>query len=66
MLEEVDKVACPDCQFKDVYGATDYHTFGGVELCSRCREVWRSYLESFVDRAVKAFPEIESFIRRET
>ncbi|CBX99537.1 hypothetical protein LEMA_P087760.1 [Plenodomus lingam JN3] len=55
-LENEDN--CPDCCFRESYGAETKHQFGGVQICSACREEWGRYMKSLPDRAVKAFPEL--------
>lgn len=61
-LESGDESSCPDCRFRESYGAETRHRFGGVEICRPCRGNWRAYLESFPERAIKVFPELASFI----
>jgi len=49
---------CPDCHFRESYGAEAQHQFGGVQICSTCRERWAIYMQSLPQRAVGAFPEL--------
>ncbi|ATZ52743.1 Bcaba3 [Botrytis cinerea B05.10] len=51
---------CDKCKYRESYGAELSHQFGGVELCSECRLSWRKYLECFVERATKVFPELKT------
>ena len=57
-LEASEDGACVHCQYRESYGAEARHRFGGVELCEKCKESWRCYVDSFPTRAAKVFPEI--------
>ncbi|KAF8210005.1 ABA 3 protein [Mycena galopus ATCC 62051] len=57
-LETAGDGNCDNCVHRTSYGAEDTHRFGGVKLCDDCRATWRHFLESFPDRAAKAFPEL--------
>jgi hypothetical protein len=57
-LDPSENECCKYCHFRESYGAEGRHRFGGVELCERCKETWRWYLESFPVRAANVFPEI--------
>ncbi|KAJ7496431.1 hypothetical protein FB451DRAFT_1018031 [Mycena latifolia] len=57
-LETAGDGNCDTCIHRAAYGAEDTHCFGGVQLCDDCRASWRHFLESFPDRAAKAFPEL--------
>ncbi|KAF7337041.1 Aba 3 protein [Mycena venus] len=59
ILETADDRRCETCLYPNSYGTeTPIHCFGGVQLCDKCKEEWRDFLESFPDRAAKAFPEL--------
>ncbi|KAH8585702.1 BcABA3 [Bisporella sp. PMI_857] len=58
LLEAAGDGHCDHCLYRDSYGAETTHCFGGVQLCDNCRASWRTYLESFPERAAKVFPEI--------
>ncbi|KAJ7828923.1 hypothetical protein B0H14DRAFT_3718267 [Mycena olivaceomarginata] len=62
-LETAGDGNCDTCIHRASYGAEDTHCFGGVKLCDDCRASWRHFLESFPDRAAKAFPELEDMTR---
>ncbi|KAJ6559528.1 hypothetical protein B0H19DRAFT_1288899 [Mycena capillaripes] len=55
---------CDTCLYRASYGAEASHRFGGVQLCDSCRVKWRGYLESFPDRAAKAFPVLVDMYRK--
>ncbi|KAJ7323945.1 hypothetical protein DFH08DRAFT_917006 [Mycena albidolilacea] len=57
-LETAGDGNCDTCIHRASYGAEDTYCFGGVQLCDDCRASWRHFLESFPDRAAKAFPEL--------
>lgn len=65
-LQKDEGKFCPDCRFRESYGAENRHRFGGVEICCPCRKQWRAYLETLQERAVKAFPELASVVARDT
>ncbi|KAF7343306.1 Aba 3 protein [Mycena venus] len=59
ILETADERRCETCLYPDSYGAeAPIHCFGGVQLCDKCGGEWCDFLESFPDRAAKAFPEL--------
>ncbi|EMD88486.1 hypothetical protein COCC4DRAFT_45899 [Bipolaris maydis ATCC 48331] len=63
MLEEADQAFCSECNYREIYGAPQDHTFGGVFLCSGCQQKWAKYTESVLERMTKSFPEAEETIR---
>lgn len=65
-LETAGDGNCDTCIHRASYGAEDTHCFGGVKLCDDCRASWRHFLESFPDRAAKAFPELGDMYTRGT
>ena len=60
ILEGSDTGTCVQCRHRLSYGAKSAGQFGGVELCERCRENWKDYVEAFPERAVKIFPVLRS------
>ncbi|KAJ7443420.1 hypothetical protein B0H11DRAFT_1748474 [Mycena galericulata] len=58
LLQTVGDGNCDTCRYRLSYGAETMQRFGGVELCDGCRVKWRSFLESFPERAAEAFPEL--------
>ncbi|PYH29892.1 ABA 3 protein [Aspergillus neoniger CBS 115656] len=55
---EADSQHCTQCVYRKAYGAQRAHCFGGVELCSKCRDVWREYLKTLPERTKQAFPDL--------
>ncbi|MFE4663787.1 hypothetical protein ACFRI7_03035 [Streptomyces sp. NPDC056716] len=55
LLERPERDRCPDCRYRDSYGAEAAGKFGGVELCSACRTRWHDHLHSFPERASHAY-----------
>ena len=55
---EADSQHCTQCVYRKTYGAQRAHCFGGVELCSECRDVWREYLKTLPERTKQAFPDL--------
>jgi len=49
---------CPHCAHAAVNCFKDIEQFGGVQLCNKCKEEWRSYMQEFPMRFATAFPEI--------
>ncbi|CAJ2504146.1 Uu.00g115400.m01.CDS01 [Anthostomella pinea] len=60
VLEKATHDRCETCVYRSSYGAEFMEEFGGVKLCLKCRQQWKTYLEGLGDRAVAAFPEITS------
>ncbi|KAJ7282433.1 hypothetical protein C8J57DRAFT_1463144 [Mycena rebaudengoi] len=58
LLETAGDGTCGTCRYRALYGAESMNRFGGVELCEGCRAEWRAFLESFPQRAARAFPEL--------
>ncbi|RAH54372.1 hypothetical protein BO85DRAFT_462063 [Aspergillus piperis CBS 112811] len=56
---EADSQHCTQCVYRKVYGAQRAHCFGGVELCSECRDAWREYLKTLPERTKQAFPDLD-------
>ena len=63
MLEKADQTLCSECEYPEIYGASQDHTFGGVLLCARCQQEWAEYTESILERMAQAFPEAAETIR---
>ncbi|KAF8182497.1 hypothetical protein K438DRAFT_1600700 [Mycena galopus ATCC 62051] len=63
-LETAGDGKCDTCIHRASYGAEDIHCFGGVQLCNDCLASWRHFIESFPDRAAKAFPELGDMYTR--
>jgi hypothetical protein len=51
---------CPHCACADPGSSNAIQQFGGVRLCEKCKEEWRSYMRAFPVRFAAAFPEINS------
>ncbi|OJI87868.1 hypothetical protein ASPTUDRAFT_80964 [Aspergillus tubingensis CBS 134.48] len=49
---------CTQCVYRKAYGAQRAHCFGGVELCSQCRDEWGQYLKTLPERTKQAFPDL--------
>ncbi|GKZ71720.1 molybdenum cofactor sulfurase [Aspergillus niger] len=58
-LNGADSKHCPDCIYREVYGAQRYHCFGGVQLCDQCRHDWGHFLETLPERSKRAFPDLD-------
>ncbi|KAK6500080.1 hypothetical protein TWF481_010438 [Arthrobotrys musiformis] len=58
-LERPDSAQCQDCIRRTSYGAEDIYQFGGVILCSKCKQQWIDFTRSLPARAAKAFPELK-------
>ncbi|OJI80076.1 hypothetical protein ASPTUDRAFT_33014 [Aspergillus tubingensis CBS 134.48] len=57
-LDRADNQHCPECIYREVYGAQRDHCFGGVQLCDQCRLEWGHFLETLPERAKRAFPDL--------
>ncbi|CAE7187594.1 hypothetical protein PTNB73_06730 [Pyrenophora teres f. teres] len=58
-LDASSEESCEDCQQRQTYGAENSYAFGGVQLCSKCKELWGAYVRSFPDRLNSVFPEAQ-------
>ncbi|EHA25025.1 hypothetical protein ASPNIDRAFT_45996 [Aspergillus niger ATCC 1015] len=58
-LNGADSKHCPDCIYREVYGAQRDHCFGGVQLCDQCRHDWGLFLETLPERSKRAFPDLD-------
>lgn len=63
LLEREDSTFCAECRYRNTYGTTEVYAFGGVLLCSLCREQWRAYLRSLYTRIKMSFPEAAEMLR---
>lgn len=63
MLEKADQTLCSECEYREIYGAPQDHTFGGVFLCAGCQQKWAEYIESVLERMAETFPETAETIR---
>jgi len=55
MLEGEGVKRCGKCSYRRSYGARVKGEFGGVKLCGECETQWKTYLESFPERAAAVF-----------
>ncbi|KAI2488276.1 hypothetical protein Ptr902_02409 [Pyrenophora tritici-repentis] len=58
-LDASGEKSCEDCQQRQTYGAETSYAFGGVQLCSKCKQSWGAYVQSFPDRFNTVFPEVQ-------
>ncbi|PYH33917.1 ABA 3 protein [Aspergillus neoniger CBS 115656] len=57
-LDRANNQHCPECIYREVYGAQRDHCFGGVQLCEQCRFEWGHFLGTLPERAKRAFPDL--------
>ncbi|KAK7000274.1 hypothetical protein R3P38DRAFT_2561824 [Favolaschia claudopus] len=58
-LESTGHGACKDCFYRESYGAETPYQFGGVKLCDTCKNKWPTHFETFSERMLRVFPELE-------
>jgi hypothetical protein len=57
---------CLSCSHAAINGSKDMGQFGGVQLCDKCKQEWRRYMQEFPMRFATAFPEVaEQLVRLE-
>jgi hypothetical protein len=61
MLQSNQK--CSSCQYRDNYGADTSGQFGGVKLCSSCKDGWKDHLDTLAMRVQEVFPEVRELLR---
>ncbi|SPO06378.1 uncharacterized protein DNG_09067 [Cephalotrichum gorgonifer] len=65
ILDQNGDGRCDDCVYRLTYGAESSGCFGGVVLCGRCREAWKSYMETLSERACAVFPILGQILDRD-